>query len=166
MIKTKRIVILAMLIALTVAISILLKIPMPFPGQVLTLIDCGILLAAFAYGPVAGLLVGALTGALFDILSGYAATALWSAGVHGLEGLAVGLIVYRYARTSTSRALMSLVAMPIVVAGYFACDMVMFHSLPMAITDIFAVNIPQVILGIVIATILYNVLEKTMINVK
>ncbi|MFZ1655744.1 MAG: ECF transporter S component, partial [Lactococcus raffinolactis] len=67
----KKISVLAMIAALTVAISFFLKIPMPLTKGVVTVLDAGVIFAALRFGRVEGAIVGGLTGLLFDLLSGY-----------------------------------------------------------------------------------------------
>ena len=64
--KTKQLTIYAMLIALTVALSLTILIPVPATNGFVTLCEAGIYTAAFLYGPTGGLVVGASSGLLFD----------------------------------------------------------------------------------------------------
>lgn len=68
---TKKIAPLAIISALTLAISLFLKIPMPLTKGVVTVLDAGIILTALRFGKAEGAVVGGITGLLFDILSGY-----------------------------------------------------------------------------------------------
>lgn len=69
--KTKQLTIYAMLIALTVALSLTILIPVPATNGFVTLCEAGIYTAAFLYGPTGGLVVGASSGLLIDLISGY-----------------------------------------------------------------------------------------------
>ena len=69
--KTKQLTIYAMLIALTVALSLTILIPVPATNGFVTLCEAGIYTAAFLYGPTGGLVVGASRpGNIFQNLIG------------------------------------------------------------------------------------------------
>ncbi|MCZ0718102.1 ECF transporter S component [Aerococcus kribbianus] len=84
--STKDLVMIAMATAVIVAASMFILIPVPATHGFVTIVDAGIYLIAMAFGPLAGLLVGGLSGFLIDILSGAANWALFSAIIHGIQG--------------------------------------------------------------------------------
>ena len=88
--KTKQLTIYAMLIALTVALSLTILIPVPATNGFVTLCEAGIYTAAFLYGPTGGLVVGASSGLLIDLISGYPQWAVFSLVIHGLQGYVAG----------------------------------------------------------------------------
>lgn len=82
----------AMLIALTVALSLTILIPVPATNGFVTLCEVGIYTASSLFGPLGGLVVGGSSGLLIDLISGYPQWAIFSLLIHGSQGLIVGLI--------------------------------------------------------------------------
>ena len=64
----QKLVLLALISALNVAVARIFLIPVPFTNGNLNLCDAGIVLAALLYGRRAGATVGALSGLLLDLL--------------------------------------------------------------------------------------------------
>lgn len=88
--KTKQLTIYGMLVALTVALSLTILIPVPATNGFITLCEAGIYTAAVLFGPIGGLAVGASSGLLIDLLSGYPQWAIFSLLIHGLQGYIAG----------------------------------------------------------------------------
>ena len=82
----------AVLTALTTALSILVVIPIPATSGIFTLCDAGIYASALLLGPVAGGIVGAASGALIDLISGYPQWIVFSFIIHGLQGYIAGCL--------------------------------------------------------------------------
>lgn len=116
----------AVLTAVVVVFTILVKIPTPTKGY-LNLADLAICFIAFTFSPVTAFIAGGLGTCLADILSGYPQWAPVSFAVHGLEGLLVALIVKRTSeqisdgiKVSNLKVLLAMVVCIVVVAGgYF-----------------------------------------------
>lgn len=105
----------AMLIALTVALSLTILIPVPATNGFITLCEVGIYTAASLFGPIGGLVVGGSSGLLIDLISGYPQWAIFSLLIHGLQGLIVGLI----GRQTTLRWFLGLLTGSVVmIIGY------------------------------------------------
>ena len=105
----------AMLIALTVALSLTILIPVPATNGFITLCEVGIYTAASLFGPIDGLVVGGSSGLLIDLISGYPQWAIFSLLIHGLQGLTVGLI----GRQTTLRWFLGLLTGSVVmIIGY------------------------------------------------
>lgn len=94
----RRLTLSAMLIAVTVVISRLFIIPVPMTHGNINLCDAGILIAAMLLGPREGASVGAISGFLLDLLSGYGQYMFFSFIVHGLEGLVAGLMLSKVSK--------------------------------------------------------------------
>src|SRR5699024_11574065 len=89
MFKTNNLVKIALLTALTTAISLLVIIPVPAMNGFVTLCEAGIYLSAVLLGPAGGFWVGALSGGLIDILSGAHKWALFSIIIIGFHLLLI-----------------------------------------------------------------------------
>ena len=102
---TKHITIYALMIALTVALSLTVLIPVPATNGFVTLCEAGIYTTASLFGPLGGLTVGAASGLLIDLISGYPQWAIFSFVIHGLQGLISGY----FAKKSTTSWLIGIV---------------------------------------------------------
>ncbi|MDT2760669.1 ECF transporter S component [Enterococcus xiangfangensis] len=100
--KTKEMTRLAMMVALTVTLSIMFIIPIPATKGFVTLCEVGIYASALLFGPTGGLLVGALSGGLIDLISGYPEWAIFSIVIHGFQGFLLG---YLYNKFSNKKGL-------------------------------------------------------------
>ncbi|GFH40117.1 ECF transporter S component [Lactococcus insecticola] len=149
-ISTKKIALLAIITALTVAISFFLKIPMPLTKGVVTVLDAGVILAALRYGRVEGAIVGGLSGLLFDLLSGYPHWAIFSLIIHGGQGFVAG--------AKTARIFWLILSCAIMVIGYFLVSW-LFYGFGAAFADMPG-NIIQSIFGVVVGLALSRSLEK------
>lgn len=122
--STREVVTLAMLIAVTVVISRFFLIPVPMTHGNINLCDCGIFIAALLLGRTQGAIVGAFSGLLLDLISGYTQYMFFSFIVHGLEGFVAGWI------GSNKKVSAKLIAIPvgivIMVAGYWATDTLLY----------------------------------------
>lgn len=110
--------ILAVMTAITVIFTLSIQIPIPQTKGYISLADVAIYFAAFAFGPlVGGFSAGVGTG-LADVLSSYTLWAPFSLVVHGLQGVAAGIIVRRGKNSLPSILLGWAVGSLIMVAGY------------------------------------------------
>ncbi len=80
----------AMLTALTCALSLTFIIPVPQTKGFVTLCEAGIYISALLFGPSAGAFVGGMSGGIIDFLSGYPEWAFFSIVIHGVQGWIVG----------------------------------------------------------------------------
>lgn len=115
---------LAMLIAVTVTLSIFFIIPVPPTRGFVTLAEVGIYTTSLLFGGVPGMIVGAASGGLIDLISGYPEWALFSIIIHGLQGYITGRLAEKAFKGSdmTGLALGSIV----MVAGYFFAGWFLF----------------------------------------
>lgn len=88
--STKKLTRLAMLTALTTALSLLFVLPVPQTKGVVTLCEAGIYTTALLLGGPSGAIVGSLSGGMIDFLSGYPEWALFSILIHGCQGYITG----------------------------------------------------------------------------
>ncbi len=115
---------LAMLIAVTVTLSIIFIIPIPPTRGFVTLAEVGIYTASLLFGGVPGMVVGAVSGGLIDLISGYPEWALFSIIIHGLQGFIAGKLAERTFRgADVSGLIMGSIVM---VVGYFFAGWLLF----------------------------------------
>ncbi|MBZ6527418.1 ECF transporter S component [Aerococcaceae bacterium DSM 111021] len=147
MLKTNNLIKIALLTALTTAISILFIIPVPAMNGIVTLCEAGIYLSAVLLGPAGGLWVGALSGGLIDMLSGYPQWALFSIIIHGIQGLLVGYM-YRRLPKSFDLILSLVIGSLIMITGYFIATIILY-TWPAAVASIPG-NLIQNIFGMLV----------------
>lgn len=159
--NTQKLVKIALMAALTTAVSMLFIFPVPAANGIVTLVEAGIYISALLLGPVGGFWVGALSGTLIDLLSGYPQWALFSALIHGVQGLVAAILFAK--ATGKARYLLSLISGSIImVVGYFLAT-VLLYDWPAAVASIPA-NTVQNLLGIVVAIPVVVTLKK--LNIK
>ncbi|MBU4215442.1 MAG: ECF transporter S component [Actinobacteria bacterium] len=126
----RRISLLAVLIAVTTALTLLVRIPFAPTRGYLTLADLGVFFASFAFGPVVGALAGGLGAGLADGIAGYPQWMVFSLLIHGLQGLVGGFI----ARSGKVPAMVAgvVAGTVVMVAGYFLVNLVLYGIGPAA----------------------------------
>lgn len=147
--QTMRLALTAVLTAVTVVFTILVRIPTPLKGYI-NLGDVAICFTAFTFGPVPAFIAGGLGTALADLLSGYAQWAPVSFLSHGLQGLIIGLMVKKQfssgERPSWLKLVLSVVVGSIIMAGgYFMYSIVLFGFSP-SLVDV-PLNLLQAAVG-------------------
>ena len=152
----RKITINGLLIALTVAVSMVISIPIPATNGLITPIEIGIYLSALIFGPFAGLLVGAVSGFLIDILLGFGQWAFFSLIIHGLQGFVVGYLAFKF--NQKNKLAWLVLGSLIMVTGYFLVSYFSF-GISIALPDLFS-NLIQSILGITIAYFIYPKLNQ------
>ena len=158
----KQLVLLALLTAINVVVSRIFIIPMPLTHGNINLCDAIIYLVALLYGPVAGGIVGGLSGFLLDLLGGYGQFMLFSLVVHGLEGFFVGL-VFRYwnlGNQIVKAAVAGAIGVLLMVAGYFVTNTVLY-TFAAGLASLFT-NTIQGVVSVVIAIVLLPSLQHLM----
>jgi uncharacterized membrane protein len=159
--KTRKLVMAALLAALTCVATMIIKIPSPMKGY-LNLGDCVVLLAGWVLAPGYGFLAAGLGSALADVLSGYVLYAPATFLIKGGMAL-VAFYGYKVLRKKlgslTSEILSGIAAEILMVLGYFVFEGFLYGFVPSV------VNIPangaQGVAGVVIGIVLLNVLEKS-----
>jgi energy-coupling factor transport system substrate-specific component len=146
--NARSIAILAILTAVTIVFTLAVRVPFAPTRGYFTLADVGVYFAAFAFGPVTGFIVGGLGTGLADILGGYAHFAIWSFLIHGLQGWVAGQLGYR--KEWRGMALGWAAGALVMVAGYFLVELFLYGAGP-ALTEAGTINLPQVIVGGLIA---------------
>jgi uncharacterized membrane protein len=154
--KVKRITVVAILVALNLVLSYFGKIPTA-TGFV-SLVETGIVLAAWLYGPQAGMIVGGMTGFLLDLLAGYPQWMFFSLVIHGGEGYVFGRVRTKW--------LASGLGLLVMVVGYWLAGAVLLSVIAggklalggalIAAAAGIPGNILQVAVGLVLATVVYR----------
>lgn len=156
--KTRDLTKIAALVAMTVALSIMVIIPVPATNGFVTLCEVGIYTAGLLFGPLAGFLVGALSGGLIDLLSGYPQWALFSFVIHGLQGFILGYCYHKFP-TKKGMTLGFALASLFMIVGY-ALATSFLYSWPAGIASLPG-NVIQNGFGILVTVPLYHSLQKT-----
>ncbi|MCD4985707.1 ECF transporter S component [Enterococcus gallinarum] len=150
--STKKLTRLAMLTALTTALSLLFVLPVPQTKGVVTLCEAGIYTTALLIGGPSGAIVGSLSGGMIDFLSGYPEWALFSILIHGCQGYITG----RFRHYPLLALCLGSVTM---ILGYAAATTIMF-GFGAGIASILS-NSVQNVFGILVAFPLVNYLKRT-----
>ena len=152
---TQKIVIAALLAALTCVATMIIKIPSPLKGY-LNLGDCVVLLAGWILSPVYGFLAAGLGSALADLFSGYVVYAPATFVIKGLMALVAYYgfkLLHRKLGNLPSRIITGIAAESVIVFEGF-----LYGFVPSV------VNIPangvQGIAGLILGCILVKVFEK------
>ncbi|MDR2070198.1 MAG: ECF transporter S component [Treponema sp.] len=130
----KTISLMAILIAVTAALTLAIRIPFAPTRGYISLADVGVIFAGLALGPVAGFVAGGVGTGLADAIGGYPQWMIASLIIHGLQGLAAGLIGYRAA---LPRMILGFLAGAVImVGGYFlAAAFVFGYGIGPAVTE-------------------------------
>ena len=158
--KTQKIVIAALMAALTCVATMIVKIPSPLKGY-LNLGDCVVLLAGWILSPGYGFLAAGLGSALADLFSGYATYAPATFLIKG----AMALIVFACFKLTSKRIgrlpaeiLGGVLAELAMVAGYFVFEGFLY-GFGASLVNVPA-NAAQGVAGIIIGIVLIKVFER------
>jgi len=162
-VKTKKIVVAAMLAALTCVATMVIRIPSPLKGY-LNLGDCVVLAAGWMLSPAYGFLAAGFGSGLADLFSGYLTYAPATFVIKGLMAL-VAFSVFKLLRDKLgnlpSRIISGILAEVLMVLGYFVFEGFLYGFVPSM------VNIPsnavQGAAGLIIGVVLIKIFEKSKI---
>lgn len=155
--NTKTLTKLAMLIALTTVMTMVIRIPTVGTDGYLNLGDMVVFLGAMLLGRKGGFIVGGLGSGLADLLSGYSHYAPITFIVKGLEGYIAGFIL----DTDIGKKmpiLATIIGGLWMALGYYIAEIFMYGA-KAALASVPG-NIGQGLLGAVTAVILYAALKK------
>ena len=161
---TQRIVMAALLAALTCVATMIIKIPSPLKGY-LNLGDCVVLLAGWMLSPTYGFLAAGLGSALADTFSGYVTYVPATFVIKGLMALIAFYgfkLLHSKLGNISSRIISGIVAEVVMVAGYFLFEGFLYGFGPSLVN--IPANVIQGIAGLIIGTILVKVFEKSKIT--
>lgn len=145
--EIRQIVLAGVMIALVAVFTLAVRVPFALTQGYFNFSDVGVFLAAFAFGPWAGLVAGGVGTALADVVGGYALYAPLTLVAHGLEGLIAGLIVRR------REGILPMVlgwacGAAAMVAVYFLGEAFIFRmGVAAAAAEALTINLPQVVVG-------------------
>lgn len=162
---TRKIVIAAMLAALTCVATMIIKIPSPLKGY-LNLGDCVVLLSGWMLGPVYGFLAAGIGSALADLFSGYI---IYVPATFLIKGF-MALVAYAGLKMLSkklvdliSRIISGICAEIVMILGYFVFEGFLYGFAP-SIVNIPA-NAVQGIAGLILGCLLVKVFEKSKISI-
>lgn len=163
---TQKMVMAAMLAALTCVATMIIKIPSPLKGYI-NLGDCVVLLAGWTLSPIYGFLAAGLGSALADLFSGYVVYAPATFVIKGVMALTAhyGLkLLYKKVGNLPSQIISGAVVEIWMVVGYFVFEGFLYGFVPSA------VNIPangvQGVAGLILGCVLIKIFEKNKISLK
>ena len=158
----KKLVMTALFAALTTVMTMVIRVPTPTQGFV-NLGDCAVLMSAWVLGPVWGGAAAGIGSMLADVLASYVNYAPGTLIIKFFMALVAGLIFKAlntdtHGRRLTAQVVGGVVAEAIMVLGYFSYCAV-FLSYGMAAAADIPGNLVQGIMGLVIAVIVYSLLD-------
>lgn len=157
---TQKIVLSAILAALTCIATMIIKIPSPLKGYV-NLGDCIVLLSGWILNPLYGFFTAGLGSALADLFSGYIiyapATFIIKGGM-ALIGYYVFKLPHKRVNNFIPRIVSGIIAELVMIMGYYIFEGFMY-GFSAALINIPA-NIAQGMAGIVFGCMLFNVIDK------
>ena len=155
--KTKKIVLAALLASLACVATMIIKVPSPLKGYV-NLGDCIVLLAGWTLSPVYGFLAAGVGSALADVFSGYIIYAPATFIIKGLMAV-IACLLSRKAKKLPFLILSGLIAEVVMVAVYYVFEGFMYGFIP-SLMNIPA-NAVQGIMGLIFGIILIRIFEKS-----
>lgn len=154
--NTKQMTILAVMIALNVALSYIVRIPVPATNGFVNLVEAGIFLTAILGGARNGMIVGGLSGLLLDLLAGYPQWMIFSFLIHGVEGLIVGY--FGYQKNLISQVIGLVLGSLIMIIGYLLAGAFLYNWAA-GFASIIG-NMAQTVMGVIIALVLIPVFKR------
>ena len=161
---TQRIVIAALLAAVTCVVTMIVKIPSPLKGY-LNLGDCVVLTAGWMLSPMYGFLAAGLGSALADLFAGYVAYVPATFVIKGVMALVAFYgykLTHRKLGNLPARIMSGTVAEIVMILGYFLFEGILYGFGPSVVN--IPANAVQGLAGLVLGIILMNMFEKIIIN--
>lgn len=155
--KSKTIVVYALMSALVTVATFAIRIPMVATDGYLNIGDGLILFCGVVFGPLAGFISGGIGSALADLIAGYAHWILPTLIIKGAEGALAGFLFWALKKVLPkkfiSAGIASLPAAIVMVVGYFFASWIMKGSAAVAFTSVPG-NAAQGGVGIALALLL------------
>lgn len=162
--NTRKLVLSAMLAALVVAATMVVKIPSPTNGYV-NLGDCFVLLAGWLLGPWYGGAAAGIGSMLTDLLSGYPHYAPGTLIIKGLDAVAAALVFRSLGNHRAAPILSGIVGEIIMVVGYFGYSALLLGKGLAAALSIPG-NLVQGAVGIIAGVLLLHVAQRAHLTEK
>lgn len=162
--KIRKLVVSALMAALTYVATMVIQIPSPMNGYV-NLGDCFVLLSGWLLGPWYGGAAAGIGSMLTDLLHGYGYYAPGTFIIKGLDALVAALIFNAMGRTNVAAIVSGVVGEIIMVVGYFAYAGLLLGKGIGAAASIPG-NLVQAAMGLVIGFVLLKITQKTRIAEK
>ena len=157
--KTQKIVLSALLAALTCVATMLIKVPSPLKGYV-NLGDCVVLLSGWVLSPLYAFLTAGIGSALADIFSGYIIYAPATFLIKGIMALICCLALRSIKKKPLVVQITSgVIAEIVMVGGYYIFEGFMYGFVASAVN--IPANAVQGVFGIVLGVMLMRVFKKS-----
>lgn len=161
--RTQKLVITALLAALTCVATMVIRIPSPLKGYI-NLGDCVVLSAGWMLPLGYGFFAAGLGSALADVFSGYVLYAPATFVIKGLMAVVAALIfkaLHKKVKEDPSRILAGVVAELVMIAGYYVFEAYLYGAIS-SLANIPA-NAVQGVAGVILGCVLIRVLKKVKI---
>jgi ECF transporter S component (folate family) len=163
--KIRKMVLAALLAALTCVATLVIQIPSPANGYV-NLGDCFVLLSAWLLGPWYGCAAAGIGSMLADLLAGYAYYAPGTLVIKALMALVAALLYRKMSgRKAAAMAVSAAAAEVIMVVGYFLYAMLLLGKGIGAAASIPG-NLVQGVVGMAVGMLLMGLFRKTNLDEK
>jgi len=148
---------LAVMIAATAALTMVISIPFPLTRGYFNLGDAMVMLAGLLLGARLGGISGGVGSALADVFLGYAHYAPLTLLIKGTEGFLVGLIGHN--RTFPFRVAAVVAGAIAMLLGYFSVETPLY-GIGAAILELTTINTVQVFAGAIVSLVLVDILLR------
>ncbi|MDD2371572.1 MAG: ECF transporter S component [Firmicutes bacterium] len=151
----------AILAALVIVSILVIKLPMPLPGQQYMHIGDSFILLGALFGPLYGFLIGGISTLLADFIVGAGIYAPWSFFIHGLQGLLMAFVLIKIKNINTIKFFVYsvIISFITVVIGYALAEYFIAGTILAASASI-PFNTIQIIAGSIIGSLLYIPFKK------
>ena len=162
--RTKKIVMAALMAALTCVATMIIKIPSPLKGYI-NLGDCIVLVSGWILSPAYGFLAAGLGSALADILSGYVTYAPATFIIKGLMSFVAFYgfkLFYKKLGNLPSRIISGFSAELVMIFGYYIFEGFLYGFITSAVN--IPANVVQGIAGLVLGVLLMKLFQRNKIS--
>ena len=156
--KTKKLVMAAMIAAICCIATMIIKVPLPVKGYI-NLGDCMVLLAGWSLSPSYAFLTAGIGSALADLFSGYT---IYAPATCIIKGTMAVISYYSFqllcSKTHLARLLSGILAELVMLLGYFSYESILY-GVVLALANV-PLNAIQGIAGLLLSTQLIKVFQK------
>jgi len=156
--KTKKLVMAAMIAAICCIATMIIKVPLPVKGYI-NLGDCMVLLAGWILSPSYAFLAAGIGSALADLFSGYT---IYAPATCIIKGTMAVISYYSFqllcSKTHLARLLSGILAELVMLLGYFSYESILY-GVVLALANV-PLNAIQGIAGLLLSTQLIKVFQK------